>query len=224
MDAYIRQKHHLERWCSQQPESNLIATSLPSLQAFMDAISRQEVALTLLKNLGSSSCSSRASFAVCQHRVQTEPLQSAYNSPRWPQNILHFFLHVGTQLFFESVKKTKTNIQSINLRFKFNLVLKNCFVFFLRQTNPISCSREPENASDITITLTTTIATTTTKNTILYQITFTAETIKITITTYISYILHNLDYENHHSTTIAEKEENSVLCNKPSLAKAQCFT
>ncbi|MPC30587.1 hypothetical protein E2C01_023854 [Portunus trituberculatus] len=47
-------EHHLQRWCSQQPQSNLIATSSPSLQAFMDAISWQEVALTLLKNLGSS--------------------------------------------------------------------------------------------------------------------------------------------------------------------------
>ncbi|MPC14570.1 hypothetical protein E2C01_007339 [Portunus trituberculatus] len=48
---------HLTRgmWCSHQPESNLIATSLPSLQAFMDALLRQEVALTLLKFLGSSS-------------------------------------------------------------------------------------------------------------------------------------------------------------------------
>ncbi|MPD00430.1 hypothetical protein E2C01_095901 [Portunus trituberculatus] len=43
------------RWCSQQPQSNLKATLSPSLQAFMDAISLQEVALTLLKNLGSSS-------------------------------------------------------------------------------------------------------------------------------------------------------------------------
>ncbi|MPC49313.1 hypothetical protein E2C01_043111 [Portunus trituberculatus] len=39
-------------------ESNLIATLSPSLQAFMGAILRQEVALTLLKNLGSSSRSS----------------------------------------------------------------------------------------------------------------------------------------------------------------------
>ncbi|MPC50984.1 hypothetical protein E2C01_044820 [Portunus trituberculatus] len=37
-------------WCSQQPQSNLIATLSPSLQAFMDAISLQEDALTLLKN------------------------------------------------------------------------------------------------------------------------------------------------------------------------------
>ncbi|MPC99047.1 hypothetical protein E2C01_094441 [Portunus trituberculatus] len=47
------------RWCSQQPQSNLIATLSPFLQAFMDAISLQEVALTLLKNLGSSSRSAR---------------------------------------------------------------------------------------------------------------------------------------------------------------------
>ncbi|MPC93642.1 hypothetical protein E2C01_088779 [Portunus trituberculatus] len=39
--------------------SNLRATSSPSLQAFMDAISRQEVALTLLKNFGSSPRSAR---------------------------------------------------------------------------------------------------------------------------------------------------------------------
>ncbi|MPC49485.1 hypothetical protein E2C01_043287 [Portunus trituberculatus] len=46
------------RWCSQQYQSNLIATLSPSLQAFVDAISQQEVALTL-KNLGSSSRSAR---------------------------------------------------------------------------------------------------------------------------------------------------------------------
>ncbi|MPC45801.1 hypothetical protein E2C01_039506 [Portunus trituberculatus] len=47
------------RWCSQQAQSNLIATLSPSLQAFMEAILRQEVALTLLKNLGSSYRSTR---------------------------------------------------------------------------------------------------------------------------------------------------------------------
>ncbi|MPC73548.1 hypothetical protein E2C01_067881 [Portunus trituberculatus] len=39
--------------------SNLRATSSPSLQAFMEAILRQEVALRMLKNLGSSSRSAR---------------------------------------------------------------------------------------------------------------------------------------------------------------------
>ncbi|MPC38548.1 hypothetical protein E2C01_032057 [Portunus trituberculatus] len=43
---------------SQQPQSNLIATSSPFFQAFTDAILWQEVALTL-KNLGSSSRSAR---------------------------------------------------------------------------------------------------------------------------------------------------------------------
>ncbi|MPC93807.1 hypothetical protein E2C01_088949 [Portunus trituberculatus] len=47
------------RWCFQQPQSNLKATLSPSLQAFMDAISLQEVALTLLKNIVSSSRSAR---------------------------------------------------------------------------------------------------------------------------------------------------------------------
>ncbi|MPC87198.1 hypothetical protein E2C01_082054 [Portunus trituberculatus] len=36
----------------------------------MDATLRQEVALTLLKFLGSTSRSSRASFAVCQHKYR----------------------------------------------------------------------------------------------------------------------------------------------------------
>ncbi|MPC42217.1 hypothetical protein E2C01_035833 [Portunus trituberculatus] len=53
--------HTSERWCSQQPQSNLIATSLPSLQAFMDVISRQEVALRL-KFLGSSSWQPMSTF------------------------------------------------------------------------------------------------------------------------------------------------------------------
>ncbi|MPC80279.1 hypothetical protein E2C01_074853 [Portunus trituberculatus] len=46
-------------WYSQQPQSNLIATLSSSLQAFMDAILLQEAALTLLKNLGSSSRGAR---------------------------------------------------------------------------------------------------------------------------------------------------------------------
>ncbi|MPC88026.1 hypothetical protein E2C01_082915 [Portunus trituberculatus] len=47
-------------WCSQQPQSNLMVTLSPSLQAFKDAISLQEVALTLIKKLGSSSRSARS--------------------------------------------------------------------------------------------------------------------------------------------------------------------
>ncbi|MPC21710.1 hypothetical protein E2C01_014705 [Portunus trituberculatus] len=54
-----RRSGRVARWCSQQPQSNLIATSTPSLQAFIDAILQQEVALTLLKNLGSNSRSAR---------------------------------------------------------------------------------------------------------------------------------------------------------------------
>ncbi|MPC36823.1 hypothetical protein E2C01_030290 [Portunus trituberculatus] len=45
---------------------NLRATSLPSFQVFMDAIYRQEVALTLLKFLGSSSRSARDRWGASQ--------------------------------------------------------------------------------------------------------------------------------------------------------------
>ncbi|MPC64355.1 hypothetical protein E2C01_058469 [Portunus trituberculatus] len=44
---------------TQPPEVVFPATSSPSLQVFMDAILWQEVALRLLKNLGSSSRSAR---------------------------------------------------------------------------------------------------------------------------------------------------------------------
>ncbi|MPC36093.1 hypothetical protein E2C01_029540 [Portunus trituberculatus] len=47
--------------------SNIRATLSPSLQVFMEAILRQEVALTLLKNVGSSSRSAR-------DRVGSQPI------------------------------------------------------------------------------------------------------------------------------------------------------
>ncbi|MPC85553.1 hypothetical protein E2C01_080334 [Portunus trituberculatus] len=44
---------------SEQPDSNHDSNLIATLHAFMEAISWQEVALTLLKNLGSSSRSTR---------------------------------------------------------------------------------------------------------------------------------------------------------------------
>ncbi|MPD05133.1 hypothetical protein E2C01_100862 [Portunus trituberculatus] len=53
-----RRSGRVATWCSQQSQSNLIATLSLSLQVFLEAITRQEVALTL-KNLGSSSRKTR---------------------------------------------------------------------------------------------------------------------------------------------------------------------